>query len=162
MPPTFTAAFAQRLDSICAIEVAEARNGDEVRQGRALIAPGDHHIVVAKRGGGLQVQITQTERVNYHRPSVEVMFDSITRVRGLPNDTLAVMLTGMGRDGSEAMLRLKEAGANTICQDQESAVVWGMAGEAVKLGAADRVASIHRIAPLIAEMVCREVSHSVS
>lgn len=138
MPATFTGALAERLNQICAIEVKEAESGDRLRAGRALIAPGGRHLVVVRSGAHYHVDITDTEPVNRHRPSVDVMFESAA-TRGGGSHFLAILLTGMGADGAKGLLAMKLTRARTIAQDENSAVVFGMPKEAIRLGAAERV-----------------------
>ncbi|HQN42477.1 MAG TPA: CheB methylesterase domain-containing protein, partial [Pseudomonadales bacterium] len=111
--------------------------------GRVYIAPGDRHLRVARSGAKYVCRLSDEPPVNRHRPSVEVLFDSVTQAAG--KNALAIMLTGMGKDGAEAMLRLCQAGADTIAQDEATSVVWGMPGVAVKLGAARRVLPVQEI-----------------
>lgn len=134
IPPVFSTTYAARLDRQCVINVYEARHGMKVEQGCAYLAPGDFHMTLKRVGKELYCQLNQEERVNRHRPSVEVLFDSVREVVG--TNATGALLTGMGEDGSAALLRLKEAGAWTIVQDRETSVVWGMPGVAARLGAA--------------------------
>lgn len=133
IPVNFSASYAQRLDSNCSMTVHEAESGQKLLPGNVYIAPGDQHLAVRKGTSGLVTTLLDTERVNRHKPSVEVLFDSITDL-GLKN-TVGVLLTGMGADGSHAMLRMKEIGCHTIIQDQATSVVWGMPGVAHSVGA---------------------------
>jgi two-component system chemotaxis response regulator CheB len=140
IPAVFSAAFAKRLNQLCAIEVKEACDGDEVRVGRALIAPGNFHMTVQRSGNKYRVQVQDGPQVCYQRPSVDVMFSSVAEAaRG---GAIGVLLTGMGADGAQGLLRMKRAGATTIAQDEESCVVYGMPREAVKIGAADQVSPL--------------------
>ncbi|MCG8669182.1 MAG: chemotaxis response regulator protein-glutamate methylesterase [Pseudomonadales bacterium] len=133
IPPNFSTSYAQRLDSTCSMSVHEAESGQKLLPGNVYIAPGDQHLAVRKGASGLVTALLDTERVNRHKPSVEVLFDSITNL-GLKN-TVGVLLTGMGADGSHALLRMKELGCHTIIQDQATSVVWGMPGVAHSVGA---------------------------
>lgn len=144
MPPHFTAQFAARLDGLCAVRVSEAVDGARVLPGHVLIAPGDHHLVVIRDGATFRVRVTQAERVNRHRPSVDVLFDSVARAAG--RDAAAALLTGMGDDGARGLLALRRAGAHTIAQDEASCVVFGMPREAIARGAAVRVQPLASIA----------------
>ena len=135
IPAGFSKALAERLNKLCPFEVKEAQDGDEVKEGRVLIAPGDHHMRL--RGGGKNVEIINSEPVNRFRPSVDVMFASVAKSSKLK--VIAVMLTGMGKDGSKAMLELRLKGALTIAQDEASSVVFGMPKEAIRIGAAEHV-----------------------
>jgi two-component system, chemotaxis family, protein-glutamate methylesterase/glutaminase len=140
IPAVFSAAFAKRLNQLCAIEVKEACNGDEIRVGRALIAPGNFHMIVQRSGDKYRVQVQDGPQVCYQRPSVDVMFSSVAEAARA--DAVGVLLTGMGADGAQGLLRMKRAGAKTIAQDEESCVVYGMPREAVKIGAADHVSPL--------------------
>lgn len=140
MPEQFTAAFARRLDGISAMEVREAREGDTLTPGLALLAPGNRHMVLRRNGTLYEVQLKDGPPVHYQRPSVDVMFQSVARHAG-PN-AVGVILTGMGADGARGLLAMKEAGARTLAQDEASCVVYGMPREAAKLGAADEVCAL--------------------
>lgn len=144
MPEMFTKAFAGRLDKLCEIEVHEAQNGDSVIPGRALIAPGNHHMILRRSGARYFVELKDTPPVFHQRPSVEVLFNSVAMFAG--RNAVGVILTGMGTDGAQGLLEMHKAGAITIAQDQQSSVVWGMPGEAVKIGAADHVLPLDSIA----------------
>jgi two-component system chemotaxis response regulator CheB len=144
MPEQFTKAFADRLNKICAMEVREARDHDRVTPGVALVAPGNRHMVLQRSGSLYQVQIKDGPPVYHQRPSVDVLFHSIARNAGV--NAVGVILTGMGADGARGLLAMREQGAHTIAQDEPSCVVYGMPKEAVKLGAADQVAPLDRIA----------------
>ena len=144
MPERFTAMYAQRLDGICSIHVREARDGDRVERGVALIAPGGRHMQLRKAGGQYFAKVVDGPPVNRHKPSVDVLFRSAAEcARG---DALAIMLTGMGDDGARGMKALHDAGARTLAQDEESCVVYGMPKEAVALGAVDESLPLQRIA----------------
>ncbi len=132
MPEKFTAAFADRLNNICDVEVKEAEDGDRIRPGRVLIAPGSHHMLVVRDGSQYRVKVIDGPLVNRHRPSVDVMFRSVANEAG-PN-AMGVILTGMGDDGALGMLEMKETGSYTIAQDETSCVVYGMPKEAVLKG----------------------------
>ena len=149
MPEHFTRAFATRLDGLCQISVKEAENDDTVLRGRALIAPGDHHLLVKRSGARYFVEVRQGPLVSRHRPSVDVLFRSGARYAG--KNALGVLMTGMGDDGAKGLLELKTAGAATIAQDERTCVVFGMPQAAIKLGAADRVLGLAAIAPAIVE-----------
>lgn len=143
IPETFSGRFANRLDSISPLVVREARDGDPILLGHAFVAPGNHHLQVYRNGAKYHCRVLQTEPVNRHRPSVDVLFRSVAAEAG-PN-AVGVILTGMGADGADGLLEMKRAGAPTIAQDQATSVVWGMPGEAVKRGAADEVLALDRI-----------------
>lgn len=143
MPEVFTAAFAQRLNQICQIEVKEAEDGDRISGGRALIAPGNHHMSVRRRGSQSFVEIENGPLVSRHRPSVDVMFRSVARAEGM--NALGIILTGMGSDGAQGLLEMKKNGAETVAQDESSCVVFGMPKEAIACGAVDAVLPLSRI-----------------
>ena len=142
IPPIFSLAFAKRLDQICPMQVREACDGDAVVPGLALIAPGNLHLLLRRSGAAYRVQLKDGPRVCYQRPSVDVMFSSVAEAAGA--DAIGVLLTGMGSDGAQGMLRMKRAGARTIAQDEESCVVFGMPKEAIQLNAVDRVVALHQ------------------
>ena len=144
MPEPFTAAFARQLDQNCRIEVREARPGDRVIPGRALIAPGNRHLVISQDRQGYVVEFALGPPDVRHRPSVDVLFRSVAGVVG--QSAVGVLLTGMGDDGSAGLLEMKRAGAWTIAQDEATSVVFGMPKEAIRLGAADEVLPLPRIA----------------
>jgi two-component system chemotaxis response regulator CheB len=144
IPAVFSLAFAKRLNEICPMEVKEARDGDTLARGRALIAPGNFHMLLRKSpGGGFRVTVQDGPRVCYQRPSVDVMFSSVAEAAGA--HAVGVLLTGMGSDGARGLLKMKQAGARTIAQDETSCVVFGMPREAIRLGAAEQVASLGRV-----------------
>lgn len=144
MPEKFTAAFASRLNHLCAIEVREACNGDLVRPGLALIAPGGLHLRLVRNGAGFQTQVLNGPPVNCHKPSVDVLFKSVAEVAGA--QSIGAILTGMGDDGARGLRAMHEAGAYTLAQDEASCVVYGMPREAVRLGAVDTILPLDRIA----------------
>lgn len=143
MPEGFTAAFSKRLDSLCQITVKEAAHNDTVLPGHALIAPGNHHLLLKRSGARYFVEIKDGPLVSRHRPSVDVLFRSTARYAG--RNAIGVIMTGMGDDGAKGMLEMKEAGAYTVAQDEASCVVFGMPHEAIKLGAVDKVLSLGTI-----------------
>lgn len=147
MPPKFTTAFAERLNTLSAIEVKEAENGDIVRQGRALLAPGNYHMVLRRSGAKYYVDVKTGPRVHHQRPAVDILFKSVARSAG--KNAVGVLLTGMGSDGAEGLLLMKNAGAYTITQDEETSVVFGMPGEALKIGASTQVSPIQDVAKYI-------------
>jgi two-component system, chemotaxis family, protein-glutamate methylesterase/glutaminase len=147
MPAAFTETFARRLDETCALEVKEARSGDLLLVGRALVCPGDKHIKVQRMALGDIVVLTDDEKVNGHRPSVDVLFKSVAKEFG-PNG-VAVIMTGMGDDGAEGMGLVKAAGGVTIAQDEESCVVYGMPRAAIERGYAGRVVGLEAMAHAI-------------
>jgi two-component system chemotaxis response regulator CheB len=144
MPETFTKAFANRLNSLCEISVKEAEANDTVLRGRALIAPGNRHMLLKRSGARYYVDIKDGPLVSRHRPSVDVLFRSAARYAG--HNAVGVILTGMGDDGANGMLEMKQAGAATIAQDEQTCVVFGMPNEAIKRGAVDRVLPLQTIA----------------
>jgi two-component system chemotaxis response regulator CheB len=140
MPEVFTARFAERLNTLCRITVKEAAGQESVLRGQALIAPGNHHLLLKRSGARYFVEIREGPMVSRHRPSVDVLFRSAARYAG--SNAVGVIMTGMGDDGAKGMLEMKEAGAYNIAQDEATCVVYGMPAEAVKLSA------VHRIMPL--------------
>jgi two-component system chemotaxis response regulator CheB len=147
MPEVFTRAFANRLDTLCQITVKEAESNDSVLRGHALIAPGNHHVLLKRSGARYYVEIKDGPLVSRHRPSVDVLFRSAARYAG--QNAVAVILTGMGDDGARGMLEMKEAGAATIAQDEATSVVFGMPNEAIKRGAVDEILPLGAIAGCI-------------
>ena len=147
MPEGFTKSFANSLNNICDLEVKEAENGDKLYQGRVLIAAGNYHMLLKRVGKEYFVEVKEGPLVNRHRPSVDVLFRSASRYAG--KNAIGVLLTGMGNDGAKGLLELKESGANTIAQDEQSSVVYGMPKEAAKLGAANHILSLDQIAPYL-------------
>lgn len=144
MPEKFTGAFARRLDGLCAIQVREAAGGERVVAGQALIAPGGHHLAVVRSGTHYTVRVIDGPPVSRHRPSVDVLFRSAAQQAG--GNALGVLLTGMGDDGARGLLELRHAGADTVAQDEDSCVVFGMPKEAIARGAACRVLPLARMA----------------
>ncbi len=144
MPPNFTTAFAERLNGLCAIEVKEAADGDAVLPGRALIAPGNYHMLLKRSGARYYVCVKTGPMVCHQRPAVDVLFKSTADYAGA--NAVGVILTGMGSDGARGMVKMKEAGARTIGQNEESCVVYGMPKEAAKMGAVDKEVTLDRVA----------------
>lgn len=151
MPAKFTASFAERLDALCAVKVKEAEDGDAVVNGQALLAPGNYHMLLRRSGARYSVQVKDGPLVHHQRPSVDVFFKSVADYAGA--NAVGIILTGMGADGARGLLKMKEAGAKTIAQDEQSCVVFGMPQEAIKLGAADRVVGLDAIAGASIEMI---------
>ncbi len=147
MPEHFTRSFARRLDSLCRISVKEAENNDTIVRGRALIAPGNRHVLLKRSGARYYVEIKDGPLVCRHRPSVDVLFRSAARYAG--KNSVGVIMTGMGDDGAKGLLEMKEAGAVTLAQDEQSCVVFGMPKEAVRLGAVDKVLPLQDIAAAV-------------
>ena len=143
MPEKFTASFAERLNSICAIEVREARNNDRILPGLALIAPGGKHLIVTRSGAYYHAQVIDGPQVNRHRPSVDVLFRSVAKFAG--KNATGIIMTGMGDDGARGLKEMLDAGAATVAQDEASCVVFGMPKEAIKLNAAQRVMPLEHI-----------------
>lgn len=143
MPPGFTRSFAQRLDMLCHIDVHEAQDGEPVVPGSALLAPGDWHLEIVRKGKGYVVRLSDAPPVNRHRPSVDVLFDSVAREAGA--HASAAILTGMGSDGARGMLQLRQSGAYTVAQSEATCVVFGMPREAINLGAACDIAGLDDI-----------------
>jgi two-component system chemotaxis response regulator CheB len=151
MPEGFTKSFANRLDKLCCIRVKEAKDGDLVERGRALIAPGNKHMMLTRIGSSYKVRIEDGPMVNRHRPAVDVLFRSVAQSAG--SNSIGIILTGMGDDGAKGLLEMKQAGAHTIAQDEESCVVFGMPREAILLGAAKVVLPLSEMAAHINRFV---------
>lgn len=149
MPQYFTRSFAERLDSLCRLKVKEAEDGELLAPGKVLIAKGNKHMVLKRSGASYYVEIKDGELVYHQRPSVEVLFSSVARYAG-PN-AIGIILTGMGRDGADGLLKMRHEGAYTIAQDEKSCVVYGMPKEAVLAGAVMRVASLEKIPQVLLE-----------
>lgn len=135
MPPVFTKLYADRLNNTCVVEVKEAKNGDEVKPGSVLIAQGGLQMRLVRKSGGLSVECSEGEKVSGHCPSVDVLFDSVAKIKGI--NTLGIILTGMGSDGAKGLLAMKKNGACTIGQDKQSCIVYGMPEVAFSIGAVD-------------------------
>ena len=151
MPAHFTTAFAERLNSLCQVSVKEAADNDSVTPGTALVAPGNFHMLLRRSGARYYVEVKDGPRVHHQRPSVDILFKSTAKYAG-PN-SIGVILTGMGADGAEGLLEMKQAGAKTIAQDEKTCVVFGMPKEAIKLGAADKVVPLGQVAQEILRAV---------
>jgi two-component system chemotaxis response regulator CheB len=154
MPEVFTAQFARRLAQSCRIEVKEAAPGDRIVRGRALVAPGNHHLAVRRSGAQFVAEVSDGPPVKRHRPSVDVLFLSAADAAG-PN-AVGVLLTGMGDDGADGMLALHRAGARTIAQDEATSVVFGMPKEAIARGAVDEVLPLDQIAPAVLRLTAHD------
>ena len=154
MPANFTASFAERLNTQCAMEVREARDGDHVKPGLALLAPGGFHMALQRNHQGYLVHVYEGDKVNLHRPSVDVLFDSVARCAG--PKALGIILTGMGSDGARGLGAMKKAGAYTIAQDEKSCVVFGMPDQAIRQGAACAVRPLEQMASGIMQWACPE------
>ena len=144
MPESFTKSFAERLDSLCKISVVEARGNERVLPGYAYIAPGHSHLLLKRSGESYMTELSRAPPVNHHRPSVEVLFRSAARHAG--TNAIGIMLTGMGKDGANAMLEMRQAGAYNFAQNEETCVVFGMPREAIAVGAVDEVVPIQDLA----------------
>ncbi len=151
MPEHFTKSYAERLDTLCKFEVKEAVDGEWATPGKALIAPGNKHMVLKRSGARYYVEVKDGPLVYHQRPSVEVLFSSVAKYAG-PN-AVGILLTGMGRDGANGLLEMKNAGAFTIAQDENSCIVYGMPKEAVALGAAMRIVSLENIPQNLMEVL---------
>ena len=153
IPPVFSAEFARRLDKICRVRVKEAQEGDRLEPGRVLIAPGNFHLTVVKTPAGHRAMVRDGERVQYQRPSVDILFQSVAGEVG--QDAVGVILTGMGADGAEGLLAMKRSGARTMAEDEASCVVFGMPREAIRLGAVDQILSLDHIAAELSRYALR-------
>ncbi len=151
MPAGFTKAFAERLNSICKVEVKEAVDGDIVTNGRVLIAPGSKHMLIQRSGAQYFVQVKDGPLVRHHRPSVDVLFHSAAKSVG--KNAIGVILTGMGADGSIGMKAMKEAGSVNIAQDEKSCIVFGMPKEAIETGSVDHIVPLQRITAQILSLI---------
>ncbi|MCR1795005.1 chemotaxis response regulator protein-glutamate methylesterase [Leptospira sp. WS58.C1] len=144
MPEKFTAQFAKRLNSICQVGVKEAEQGDEIPPGRAVIAPGNRHMTIRMSGARFYVDLKDGPPINRHRPSVDVLFRSVSQQVG--KNSVGIIMTGMGDDGARGLLEMKRSGAHTVAQDESSSVVFGMPKEAIELGAAEAILPLRRMA----------------
>ncbi len=143
MPESFTASFAARLNNLCKPRVVEASEGEAIAAGTVYVAPGHSHLTIRRQGPGYVVRLLQTPHCNRHRPSVDVLFDSAAEIVG--RNAIGVILTGMGKDGAQGLLRMRQAGARTFGQDEASCVVYGMPREAVMVGAVEEVVALEGI-----------------
>lgn len=153
MPPRFTTAFANRLNDLCHIEVREARNGDTLLPGLALIAPGNYHMVVKRSGARYYVEVKSGPLVCHQRPSVDVLFHSVAQY--VAANAVGVIMTGMGADGARGMAEMRNAGARNIAQDEASCVVFGMPKEAIRLGGVEKVVPLSQIPQMIFLMLAQ-------
>ncbi len=144
MPEHFTASLAQRLNGLCRLEVREAKDNDAVAPGLALIAPGGRHMVLRRSGAHYHVMTHTEPPVHFQRPAVDIMFASVATHAG--RNAIGVLLTGMGADGAQGLLQMRESGAHTIAEDEKTCVVFGMPKEAIKLGAAEEILPLHDVA----------------
>ena len=153
MPEGFTAAFARSLDRACALHVKEAKDGDTVLSGTALVAPGNRHLTVHREGSRCVVRTVDSDRVSGHRPSVDVLFRSVAAMVG--TQRIGVLLTGMGSDGANGLLEMRKSGAFTLVQDEETSVVFGMPREAIARGAAQEIIPLGDMAEAILRRAVR-------
>lgn len=151
MPEGFTKAFAKRLDGICKIRVKEAVDGETVLKGTAYIAPGNKHMLLKRSGAKYYVEVKDGPLVNRHKPSVDVLFRTVAQYAG--KNAVAILMTGMGDDGAKGLLEIKDAGGYTICQDEETSIVFGMPKEAIKLGAATKILPLYEMAREVVKLV---------
>jgi two-component system chemotaxis response regulator CheB len=151
MPAQFTTSFAERLNDLSAINVKEAKNGDSLVNGLALIAPGNYHMLLKRSGARHYVQVKSGPLVHHQRPAVDVLFHSVADTAG--SNAAGAILTGMGADGAAGLLKMKEAGARTVAQDEKSCIVFGMPKEAIKAGAAEKVVPLKDISKTILNMI---------
>ncbi|MFN0186945.1 MAG: chemotaxis response regulator protein-glutamate methylesterase [Aquabacterium sp.] len=156
MPEKFTAAFAARLNGLCQLEVAEARDGDRVIDGRVLIAPGGRHMRLKRSGAQYVVEVKDGPLINHHRPSVDVLFRSVAQCAG--RNAIGIVMTGMGDDGSRGLKDMRDAGAVTAAQDEASCVVYGMPREAMRLGAARDSVPLQGIAQWLLDRAAEPVA----
>ncbi len=160
MPAGFTKSFAQRLDGLCQISVKEASDGERLLPGHAYIAPGSHHLLVAKSGANYVASLSEAEPINRHRPSVEALFNSVAKLVG--GNAIGIMLTGMGKDGALAMRNMKDCGAYNIAQDEASCVVFGMPREAIAAGAVDETLPVEEIAARVMGILARDPNRAIN
>ncbi len=154
MPAYFTTSFAKRLNEICSVNVREARDGDSLVNGTVLIAPGNYHMLFKRKGASYYVQVKDGPLVHHQRPAVDVLFHSVAEYAG--SNSVGILLTGMGSDGAQGLLKMRQAGARTLAQDEKSCIVFGMPKEAIKLGAAESVVSLKDIANRALDMIVSE------
>jgi len=153
MPAGFTHSFAQRLDSLCAMHVCEAQDGQRVLPGHVYLAPGGAtHMTLARRGANYEIRLQDSEPVNRHRPSVDVLFHSMAQIAG--SKAVGVILTGMGKDGAQGLLAMRQAGARTFAQDERSCVVFGMPREALRIGAAEHAVALGEMGERLIASLC--------
>lgn len=144
MPAAFTANFARRLSDLCQVNVSEAKSGDSVLPGHVLVAPGDHHMRLARSGARYYVELVGGPPVHHQKPAVDVLFDSVAKVAGV--NAVGAILTGMGADGASGLLAMRKAGARTLAQDEATSTVYGMPGEAAKVGASEKTVPLDKVA----------------
>ena len=144
IPPIFSKSFAERLNQCSALAVSEAHDGQQIVPGHAYVAPGDYHLEVVRNGTRYECRVSRKDPVNRHRPSVDVLFESVAKSAG--KNALGIILTGMGNDGAQGLKNMLEAGSETIAQDEKTSVVWGMPGRAVECGATERILPLENMA----------------
>ncbi len=154
MPANFTTSFAERLDELSAMTIKEAKDGDSLINGVALLAPGNYHMLLKRSGANYYVQVKKGPLVHHQRPAVDVLFHSVADYAG--SNAVGVILTGMGSDGALGLLKMKEAGARTVAQDEKSCIVFGMPKEAIKLGAADKVVPLNSVSKSVLDMIVKK------
>lgn len=159
MPEVFTRAFAGDLDKLCEVNVKEAESGDIVGPGKVLIAPGNKHMLLTRSGAVYKVEVKDGPRINRHRPSVDVLFQSVAKYAG--SNAVGALLTGMGADGAKGLLEMKNAGAETIAQDEKTCVVYGMPKAAIEINAAGHAAGLDKIAGLLIKLAAQEKTAAV-
>jgi len=159
MPPGFTNSFAKRLDGLCKISVSEAQGGERILPGHAFVAPGHSHLQLTRSGANYMTKLDDTEPVNRHKPSVDVLFDSAATYAG--KNCIGVILTGMGKDGAAGMLKMKQAGAYNFAQDEASCVVFGMPKEAIAAGGVDDVGPLHELPHRVMDHLARYGARSL-
>jgi two-component system chemotaxis response regulator CheB len=154
MPAQFTTSFAERLNELSALTVREAKDGDSLVNGLALIAPGNCHLLLRRSGAKYTVEVKKGPLVHHQRPSVDVLFHSVAAHAG--GNAVGAILTGMGADGAAGLLKMREAGARTVAQDEKSCVVFGMPREAIRLGAAEKVVPLDQLTRTLLDLVSEE------
>ena len=151
MPAKFTTSFAERLDTLCEMKVKEAQDGDTVRNGEVLLAPGNFHMLLKRSGARYYVNVKDGPMVHHQRPAADILFRSVAKYAGA--NAFGIILTGMGSDGAEGLLHMKNAGAKNIAQDEKSCIVFGMPKEAIKIGAIDKVVTLKKITQTALDMI---------
>ena len=150
IPPVFSRSFAERMNQLSRLAVCEAEDGQQIRPGHAFIAPGDQHLLVVRDGARYRCKLFDGPPVNRHKPAVDILFDSVAETAG--NNAVGVLLTGMGRDGAKGLRHMREAGATTIAQDEQSSVIWGMPHAAIEEGGVDKILPLKNIAAKVTEL----------
>lgn len=151
MPPGFTSSFARRLDSMCRINVLEAKGGERIMPGYAYLAPGDKHLIVTRSGADYRTELSDAPRVSGHKPSVDVMFSSLAEAAGA--NAIAAILTGMGKDGALGIRNIFDQGGYTLAQDEETSLIFGMPNEAIKTGGVKKIVPLHAVADSVIELI---------